>query len=393
MPVHAVGRRCAPGMVLDVGALDREGQLAGSAARGIQDPPGVVQEGFAVALGQQLERAVLVVVEPDEERDITGVLLRALRDVVDERHGAGARGHGRGNALDVFDHRVSVAIALISMDALGQTPRARRGRQRTGALGGTGHARDATELRRTPSQLQTANGPGSPSGPRGHVLHCVNDRCRVGVSIGPRQDAMNQTDGASMFDNGRAGQDRAPHDAPHDKRGGLSVDELVPVMRAHGGDYARLVRQRRPGSRANGSGWQLYADASAKPAGHNLEIHQILTDTSVAAQHRSINKALRAYASSKRRHVEGPLTTAFLDCMIDRVDQFPLGTLPVNPWMSQHRVHSAFTRTRDGRPYDRQRDSGSLRFRPLRGARARANDGMASDRHLRSWRAGRFLAR
>lgn len=99
--------------------------------------------------------------------------------------------------------------------------------------------------------------------------------------------------------------------------------DVASLLRAHGGDYAGLLRQRRPGTRADGSGWRFYADATARAAGDDVEVHQILIDVSVAAQHLGSNDALRSYATSKRRRVEGPLAAAFLEGMLDRVDRFP----------------------------------------------------------------------
>ncbi|CAB4893308.1 unannotated protein [freshwater metagenome] len=99
--------------------------------------------------------------------------------------------------------------------------------------------------------------------------------------------------------------------------------DVASLVRAHGGDYARLLRQRRPGTRADGSGWRFYADATARAAGDDIEVHQILVDISVAAQHLGSNDALRAYATSKRRRVESPLAAAFLEGMLDRIDRFP----------------------------------------------------------------------
>ncbi|MEV4418360.1 hypothetical protein AB0L40_00110 [Patulibacter sp. NPDC049589] len=131
------------------------------------------------------------------------------------------------------------------------------------------------------------------------------------------------TDEAAMSESGREGRDPTPRDGTTKTADALSADAVALLLRAHGGDYARLLRQRRPGSRASGSGWRYYADATATAAGDDAEVHQILIDISVAAQHLSTNDALRTYASSKRRRVSGPMATAFLDGVIDRVDRFP----------------------------------------------------------------------
>ena len=126
-----------------------------------------------------------------------------------------------------------------------------------------------------------------------------------------------------MFENGRGGQDREVRGAPAGAASVQSPQDVASLLRAHGGDYARLLRQRRPGTRADGSGWRFYADATARAARNDIEVHQILVDISVAAQHLGPNDALRSYATSKRRRVEGPLAAAFLEGMVDRVDRFP----------------------------------------------------------------------
>lgn len=131
------------------------------------------------------------------------------------------------------------------------------------------------------------------------------------------------TDQASMFENERRGHDRGARETPAGAASVQPPQDVVTVLRAHGGDYARLLRQRRPGTRADGSGWRFYADATARAAGEDVEVHQILVDVSVAAQHLGTNDALRSYAISKRRRVEGPLAAAFLEGMLDRVDRFP----------------------------------------------------------------------
>ena len=126
-----------------------------------------------------------------------------------------------------------------------------------------------------------------------------------------------------MFENGRGGQDREARETPAGAGSVHPPQDVASLVRAHGGDYARLLRQRRPGTRADGSGWRFYADATARAAGDDIEVHQILVDISVAAQHLGTNDALRSYATSKRRRVEGPLAAAFLEGMLDRVDRFP----------------------------------------------------------------------
>lgn len=126
-----------------------------------------------------------------------------------------------------------------------------------------------------------------------------------------------------MFEHGRGGQDRDDHDAPAGAPSVQPPQDVAALLRAHGGDYARLLRQRRPGSRADGSGWRFYADAMARAAGDDAEVHQILIDVSVAAQHLGTNDALRSYATSKRRRVQGSLAIAFLDGMLDRIERFP----------------------------------------------------------------------
>jgi hypothetical protein len=107
------------------------------------------------------------------------------------------------------------------------------------------------------------------------------------------------------------------------------VDALGRV-RDHGHELACLLRRRRPGSRAVRSGWRFYAAETTAASDDDPEVHQILIDVSVAAQHLVTYEALRTYASSERRRTEGPFAIALLEGMLDRVARFPEDALPAD---------------------------------------------------------------
>ncbi|MSW52231.1 MAG: hypothetical protein F2817_15260 [Actinobacteria bacterium] len=77
-----------------------------------------------VSLGACSGFTVFVIVEADEQCDVSRVVLGPLGDVVDERDGAGAGGDGPGDPPDVLDHRSAVAILPVAMNPLREPRRA-----------------------------------------------------------------------------------------------------------------------------------------------------------------------------------------------------------------------------------------------------------------------------
>jgi hypothetical protein len=87
-------------------------------------------------------------------------------------------------------------------------------------------------------------------------------------------------------------------------------------LREHGRRLGLALQRQAPGTRAAGSGWRAHAHAASRLAGGDPEIHRILVDVEVAAQHLTSRSALWRYARTRRDRAATPESRALVDGLL-----------------------------------------------------------------------------
>lgn len=95
------------------------------------------------------------------------------------------------------------------------------------------------------------------------------------------------------------------------------------VLRGVGEDLARLLRDGREHGRPASAALRTLSRTVAGVAGDDHEVHRVLVDVSVAAPHLGREGALRAYARSRRRTLDGGPAVALLDGMLQGLQPRP----------------------------------------------------------------------